>query len=61
MNGNKVVTGRQAARFAARFIAYLLGERLHEKEVQALEEVYAAQFSADEPRRKLPQRLYQPG
>lgn len=60
MNGNKVITGRQAAKFAARFIAYLLGEYLHEKEIAALEELYSGQFSPDQPAKKLPKRLHPP-
>jgi len=40
MNGSKVVTGRQAAKFAARFIAYYLGQPLSEKEKQVLQEQY---------------------
>lgn len=57
MNSDKVVTGRQAARFAARFIAYLLGEQLHQKEVDVLEENYSDLFKADGGK-KLPNRLF---
>ena len=60
MNGDKVVTGRQAAKFASRFIAYLLGERLHDKEIENLEEIYARLFGSDGPAKKLPGRLHQP-
>jgi DNA sulfur modification protein DndB len=58
MNGDKVVTGRTAAKFAARFIGYLLGERLHDKEIAALTELYSGQFSAAEQPKKLPNRLF---
>jgi DNA sulfur modification protein DndB len=40
MTGNKIVAGRQAARFAGRFIAYLLGESLTQKELDVLREQY---------------------
>ena len=57
MNGNKVITGRQAARFAARFIAYFLGAPLLEKELQVLEEQYKEQFSSDVD---FPPRAFEP-
>lgn len=55
MNGNKVVTGRQAARFAARFIAYLLGDPMEEKELEVLKTQYEALFGDG---RSLPSRIH---
>jgi len=60
MNGDRVATGRQAAKFGARFVAYLLGEPLHDKELSALEEQYLSQFSAGEQPKGLPDRLFAP-
>ena len=40
MTGDKIVTGKQAAKFASRFIGYLLGEKLEGKELQVLREQY---------------------
>ncbi len=58
MNGDKVVTGRQAMLFAARFIAYLLGEKLEPKEKAVLLEQYASQFSNDHRPHGLPKPLF---
>ena len=38
MNGDRVVAGRSAARFAGRVVAYLLGENLDESELASLSE-----------------------
>ena len=57
MNGNKVIVGRQAAKFAARFIAYYLGAPLLEKELQVLEEQYKELFSSDVD---FPPRAFEP-
>ena len=38
MNGDRVVAGRSAARFAGRVVAYLLGENLGESELASLSE-----------------------
>lgn len=60
MNGSKVVSGRQAANFAGRFVAYYLGEFLQAKELENLEDVYANHFpQADRPD-GLPARLFTP-
>lgn len=40
MSGDKVVTGKQAAKFAARFIAYYMGDQLSDKELEVLREQY---------------------
>jgi DNA sulfur modification protein DndB len=40
MSGSKVVTGKQAAKFAGRFIAYYLGQPLMEKEIDVLRDQY---------------------
>ncbi len=40
MNGDRVVTGKTAARFAARVIAYLLGEPLTADELSTLKELH---------------------
>ena len=40
MSGNKVVTGKQAAKFAGRFLAYYLGQNISKKELEVLEEQY---------------------
>lgn len=61
MNGTRVVSGRQAANFAGRFIAYYLGERLDEPELQNLRDVYLSHFSEDERKAiSLPDRLFDP-
>ena len=43
MNGNKVVAGRTAARFAAQIIAYLVGEELSDSEIADLKKRYRAE------------------
>lgn len=55
MIGDKVITGKQAMMFASRFIAYLLGEKLEEKEREVLAQQYAGPFSTD---KKLPKALF---
>lgn len=52
MNGEKVITGQQARKFAARFIAYYLGEKLAPVELETLQEQYSELF--DKPGTKLP-------
>ena len=48
--------------FASRFIAYLLGEPLQNKELEVLEEQYCGLFFWDDRERKeLPQRLFEVG
>jgi DNA sulfur modification protein DndB len=56
MNGNKVVTGKSASKFAARFIAYLLGDELQDKELDALKKLYFSFFPAGSTP-KFPDRL----
>ncbi len=59
MNGEKVITGKSAAKFAARFIAYLLGEKLHLKEKEALEKQFKENFPKEkQPSIILPPKLY---
>ena len=58
MKGNKVVTGKQAAKFAARFIAYLLGQKLHSKELEALENQYLGHFSDEHMPDGLPEPFF---
>ncbi len=60
MNGSRVVSGRQAANFAGRFIAYYLGEHLHDKELENLAKVYANHFPENDSQGQLPSRLYAP-
>jgi DNA sulfur modification protein DndB len=58
MNGNKVVTGKQAAKFAARFIAYYLGAKLSEKELEILRDQYINHFVAENAPDTLPIALF---
>lgn len=58
MNGDKVVTGRQAMQFASRFIAYILGEKLEKKEKQVLEEQYISPFPSAHKPHGLPKPLF---
>lgn len=58
MNGSKVVTGKQAATFAGRFIAYYLGEHLLEQELENLKTVYADRFPENSRPDELPSRLF---
>jgi DNA sulfur modification protein DndB len=58
MNGNKVVTGKQAAKFAARFIAYYLGAKLSEKELEILRDQYINHFAAESAPDTLPIALF---
>lgn len=55
MNGDKVVTGTQAQKFASRYISYLLGEELEEPEINTLQKQYAELFDA--AGKTLPPRL----
>jgi DNA sulfur modification protein DndB len=57
MRGDKIVSGRQAMKFAGRFIAYYLGEKLADKERQVLEEQYVS-YHAPGSTAKLPKPLY---
>ena len=54
MNGDKVVTGKQAMNFASRFIAYILGETLEKKEREVLEQQYLSQFAEEHKPKGLP-------
>ncbi len=59
MNAGKVVSGKQSVNFAARFIAYYLGEPLQPKELSALRESYITKFPEDQKSNaKIPDRLY---
>jgi DNA sulfur modification protein DndB len=59
MSGSKVVTGKQAAKFAARFLEYYLGGRLDDKEVDVLTEQY--QNHSGNAGRSLPDPIFRPG
>jgi len=48
LNGERIVSGRQASLLAGRFIAYLAGELLEDVELKALLDNYANLFPADE-------------
>ena len=55
MSGDKVVSGRTAALYASRFIAYLAGEKLSPQEKSALLENYIALYPPEERKdKKLP-------
>lgn len=56
MKGNKIVAGKQAVNFAARFIAYYLGAPMQQKEVEVLSDQFAG-FQG-EYKRGLPVPLY---
>ena len=59
LNGDRVVSGRTAARFAARMIAYMCGEPLSKTEQEALLEQYASRFpDAAQSKTKLPPKLF---
>jgi len=59
MNGTRIVSGRQAANFAGRFIAYYLGEPLDAVEIENLEKVYKSHFAeAEREAVTLPERLF---
>jgi len=58
MNGDKIVSGKQAANMAGRFIAYLVGEPLEPVQLRALEENYRGLFPHEEQQKvKLPDRV----
>ena len=46
--GDRLVTGRTAARFAARMIGYMCGDELSEIELGALKEQYASRFPEEQ-------------
>ncbi len=56
MSGSKVVAGKQAARFASRFIAYYLGDNLDDIEIEALEKQYINHVGNDD--KKLPKPIF---
>ena len=58
MNQDKVVTGGAAAKFAARFIAYYLGEPLQDFEIQTLQKQYSDKFPG-EVLHTLPSRFFE--
>ena len=47
MNGDRVVAGKTAVRFAAQVIAYLIGEKLTEEELRTLKQRYRAEAGKD--------------
>jgi len=58
MNGDKVAVGKTAAKFAARFIAYLGGEPLTDVELDALRDNYRSSFYEHEQNEvELPERI----
>lgn len=60
LNGKRIVAGKQAANFAARFIAYYLGETLEKVELDNLKKLYLDSYPEDEQKHhSLPERLYQ--
>lgn len=48
LNGDKVITGNTAMKFAARIIAYLLGHNIQVEELQKLKEQFAANTDGKE-------------
>ncbi|MBC8551648.1 MAG: DGQHR domain-containing protein [Candidatus Brocadiales bacterium] len=59
MNAGKVVSGKQSVNFAARFIAYYLGEPLEERLLIALKDSYLSKFSEEhKSQAKFPERLF---
>ena len=61
MSGSRVVSGKQAANFASRFIAYYIGEALEETELNNLKDVFASHFpETDRSNVNLPDRLFNP-
>ena len=59
MNGARIVSGKQAAAFASRFIAYYIGESLEETELNNLKDVFASYFpEAERMNTSLPDRLF---
>jgi DNA sulfur modification protein DndB len=61
MNGERIVSGKQSINFAARFIAYLLGEQLEDVELKALQEQYLSSYSdEDKIGKALPTRIFKP-
>ena len=58
MSGDKVVAGKQAMKFASRFIAYLLGEKLEKKEIQVLEDLYISSFPSGHKPHGLPKAKF---
>ena len=57
MNGSRIMSGKQTARFAARFIAYYLGQKLYATELNALQEQYRSAFPEDQ-KKSLPQPVF---
>ena len=53
MNGNKVVAGKTAARFAGRVVAYLIGDNLTESELEKLREDHLKTAERELPSRNL--------
>jgi DNA sulfur modification protein DndB len=56
MNGDKVITGNGAMKFAARVVAYLLGQNLESVEVRKLTE----QFASNTDGKELPEKMFTP-
>jgi DNA sulfur modification protein DndB len=61
MNGDKIVSGKQAMNYGGRFVAYLLGESLEEPELKALKDQYFSLYSEDErDGKEFPDRKFTP-
>lgn len=58
MNGDKVVTGKQAMNFASRFLAYIFGEKLEKKEREVLEQQFLSQFPEEHKPKGLPKPAF---
>ena len=54
MNGDKVITGNSSMKFAARVLAYLLGQKLENLELAKLKE----QFTANTDGKSLPDPIF---
>ena len=57
LNGDRVITGNQARKFAARFLSYYFGGKLDEVETNQLSEQYSGLF--DESGKSLPKSIIQ--
>ena len=58
MKGDKVVAGKQAAKFAGRLIAYILGDRLQDPELSTLKDSYENCQLTTERKKPLPPPLF---
>ena len=56
MSGARILSGKTNARFAARFVAYLLGDPLDDEEREKLDDDYGSRLAVERP---LPPRLFE--